>query len=515
MTETSEPNPGELAEFLSQHFHLQSFRTGQLEVILSALRRHDAIAVMPTGGGKSLCFQFPAVFSKGIVIVISPLIALMKDQVASLHALEIPAGAVHSGQDLSEKRRIFSDLQTSERYILYLSPERVQKPGFSDWIKKQRISLFAVDESHCISQWGPDFRPDYHRLEILRSLRPDVPIMALTASATPEVLRDIVSRLQLRKPDRHIHGFYRKNLFYQVEVCGDMAAKMTWLRQALLRTRRGRILIYCGTRIQCEDLTTELAPEFSEMGFYHAGMTAEERNRVQKDYEEGRIRILAATNAFGMGIDHPDVRLIVHFQMPARIESLYQEMGRAGRDGEDSTCLLLYAKKDKGLHSYFIRQSDGPKEIISHRWRALDVITQYAEGGECRHAGILTYFRDAYRLKSCGHCDVCAPDSPRLIPAPTLEREATPTRSRAKTRPIDAPLSPDAEVRSAVLKDWRKEYADEHDIPAFLVFSNRTLRDLAQRNPTTLEELEEVYGMGPHKLEHLGGLILEKLGECR
>ena len=387
-----DPKAAGLKRLLKEKFHLSSFRIGQQEVILSLLNRHDAIAVMPTGGGKSLCYQLPALYSKGIVVVISPLIALMKDQVRGLQSLGIPSGSLHSGQTHPEKLKVFSEMRSAEHYILYVSPERVQKPGFAEWAKKQPISAFAIDEAHCISQWGPDFRPDYSRLSLLRSIRPDIPILALTASATPEVLRDIIKQLELKKPDQHVHGFYRPNLYYQVEVCADTPVKISWLRQALLQTPKGRILIYCGTRKQSEGLTTELGMEFPDMGFYHAGMSTDERNRIQKDYETGKIRILAATNAFGMGVDHPDVRLVAHFQMPSHVESLYQEMGSAGRDGKDSTCLLLYSKKDKGLHSYFIQQSDASSAIVNRRWRALDIITQFAEGGECRHSGILTYF---------------------------------------------------------------------------------------------------------------------------
>jgi ATP-dependent DNA helicase RecQ len=321
----------------------------------------------------------------------------------------------------------------------------------------------------------------------------------------------------LKKPDQHIHGFYRPNLYYQVEVCANEATRLSWLRQAILQHPTGRVLIYCGTRKQTEELVNELGHEFPDMGFYHAGMDTEERNRIQGDYEDGKIRILAATNAFGMGIDHPDVRLVAHYQMPARIEALYQEMGRAGRDGRESTCLMLYAKKDKGLHSFFIRESDAPPEIIDNRWRALDVITQYAEGGECRHSGILTYFRDAYRIKACGHCDICAPDSPRRITLSELfRRSAAPKRKSSRSDSgSDAPLSKEAELRYEVLRDWRKEYAEEHEIPAFLVFSNKTLRALAVEAPESIDELEEIYGMGPHKIEHLGSLILDKLDECR
>jgi ATP-dependent DNA helicase RecQ len=295
------------------------------------------------------------------------------------------------------------------------------------------------------------------------------------------------------------------------------------LREAIRRTPTGRIIVYCGTRKQADEIASDLKDEFEGIAAYHAGMDAEKRTRIQQAYEEGKTRILAATNAFGMGIDHPDVRLVVHYQMPANIESYYQEMGRAGRDGQDSTCLLLYAKKDKGLHSYFITQSDADSKTINLRWRSLDAITQFAEGGECRHSGILTYFRDTQRIKSCGHCDICAPSSPRRVPMPratsfaktAVRKRKAGTASPEKTASaIPETLSREGEIRAEILREWRKSYADELDIPAFMVFSNKTLQDLAAKNPATLEELEAVYGLGPKKIEHFGKKLLGELKNC-
>ncbi|MDB5038775.1 MAG: hypothetical protein JWQ35_2303 [Bacteriovoracaceae bacterium] len=499
---------------LNNHFSFSSFRKGQLDIIKSVLSGKDTLAVMPTGQGKSLCYQLPALSLGGIVIVISPLIALMEDQVRSLEARGIPAACLHSGQSLSLKKNIFDRLKSSDNFLLYLSPERVQKEGFAAWIKTQKISLFAIDEAHCISQWGSDFREDYHRLSLFRELRPEVPILALTATATPQVLNDITRQLQLKNPDRHIYGFYRPNLYYQVELCENDFQKSDYLRQALRENPEGRVLIYCGTRKQSEDLSEFLREEFPSIGFYHAGMSAELRTQVQKSYEASEIRILCATNAFGMGVDHPDVRLVVHYQMPANIESFYQEAGRAGRDAKHSTCLLLYSKKDKGLQSFFIRESKSPELIKKSRWRALDAITQFAEGGECRHSGILTYFRDAQRIRECGHCDICAPTSDRKISRPLQTFEPPMVKiKKLKKRPVeeDLPLTKEEELRYEVLKIWRKKYADDNDIPAFLVFSNKSLRDLARRNPLNLTELKACYGFGEQKTETFGDLIVSEL----
>jgi ATP-dependent DNA helicase RecQ len=495
---------------LKKYFSLSSFRKGQHEIISSILNKKDVLAVLPTGGGKSLCYQLPALVTDKLVIVISPLIALMKDQVMGLKRLGIRAGSLHSGQNDTEKLEIFKDIQKGGSYVLYLSPERAHKDGFKSWIVKQNVALFAIDEAHCVSQWGHDFREEYTELYALKTLRPDVPVLALTASATPLVLDDISKSLQLKNPERRVHGFYRDNLYYQVETCGDEDDKMNYIVQAIESTPRGRVLIYCGTRKQTEEIASFLQKRFDDIGYYHAGVKNDERTRIQNEYVEGKLRILVATNAFGMGIDQPDVRLVVHFQLPANIDSLYQEMGRAGRDGQHSTCLLLYSKADKGLQNYFIMSSNAPKRIKDTRWRNLEALVAYAEGGECRHAEILAYYKDAQRITSCGHCDSCAPSSARKIDKPkkTLFAQAASAtsapkvkRKKAKEAPAaDMILDHDQQERFIALKDWRLRKAHELDLPAFVIFSDKSLRDLSIKNPTSLEELKNIYGFGDSKV---------------
>lgn len=504
-----------LEQDLQKIFKLSDFRTGQLDIINAVLHKKDALAVLPTGGGKSLCYQFPIMHQNKLGIVISPLIALMKDQVLGLRKKGLPAGCLYSGQSESEKREIFNEINKGGAYLLYLSPERVQKEGFQKWIMQKDIALFAVDEAHCVSQWGHDFRAEYAELKILKTLRPDVPVLALTASATPTVLDDIAKNLQLVKPERMVHGFYRPNLYYQVETCTNEDEKTNWLLQALKQFPEGRILIYCGTRKITEEISGELAERLPHVGHYHAGLSTKERTETQEAYARGDLRILVATNAFGMGIDQPDVRLVVHYQMPANIDSLYQEMGRAGRDGEHSTCLMLYSKKDKGLQSYFITNSTASGPIKSLKWKNLEALVAYSETSECRHAEILTYYKDSQRLKKCGHCDSCDPASSRKIQKATvvnsLKSSIKSVLKKAKINTDGALLTPEQEERFQNLRRWRKAKADELDVPAFVILGDKSLRDLAQKNPTTIDALKNVYGIGEAKAEKFGWDLLAEL----
>ena len=505
----------ELKSQLKNSFNLDDFRLGQFDIMNAVLNKRDALAVLPTGGGKSLCYQLPAVYLNKLVIVISPLIALMKDQVSALEKKGIPAGALYSGQTEAEKKLVFAKINLGGTFILYLSPERVQKEGFQKWILQRPIGLFAVDEAHCVSQWGHDFRAEYSELKVLKKLRPDVPVLALTASATPTVLDDIEKNLKLVKPARLVHGFYRPNLYYQVESCADEDFKDAWLLQSLKQFSTGRVLVYCGTRKVTEEVAGNLQRHFEKVDYYHAGLSTKERTRIQQAYAAGELRILVATNAFGMGIDQPDVRLVVHYQMPANIDALYQEMGRAGRDGDPSTCLMLYSKKDKGLQSFFIQNSDASKEIKDLKWRNLDALIEYSEGGECRHAEILTYYKDAQRLKKCGHCDVCDPKSGRKIieVLPVVDNRTVPLIKKAKKHKfiVGEELTPEQQIVFRALKDWRKTKAAELDVPAFVIFGDKTLRELAQVHPTEMSELGSIYGIGDAKIEKFGAELLVEL----
>lgn len=358
-------------------FGLRQFRPGQQEVIRAVLSRQDCLCIMPTGGGKSLCYQLPAIARSGLTLVVSPLIALMKDQVDALQSLGISATYINSSLTLPEQRERMDQMAAGQYRLVYVAPERLRNPLFVERLRATRVELLAVDEAHCISEWGHDFRPDYARLGLLRQRIGSPPTIALTATATPVVRADVLQQLQLRNPQTFITGFRRTNLHFEVITAHSQTDKMNELLEFLEATP-GPGIIYAATRKRCAELVDALgdAGVKRKVAFYHAGLAPDERRRVQEAFMADRVQIIVATNAFGMGIDKRDLRFVVHYNIPGSLEAYYQEAGRAGRDGERSRCLLLYSWADRRIQEFFIESSYPPPEIVQEVYDFLRELDQ-------------------------------------------------------------------------------------------------------------------------------------------
>lgn len=375
-TTTHQAEPMEKAlSFMKRVYGFHEFRLGQDAILESVLQDSDTLAIMPTGGGKSLCYQVPAFIRPGITLVISPLIALMKDQVDSLRVLDLPAEAVHSLMGHREQEEALNKIAEGKIRLVYASPERLRNQRFIDTLRRNTVSMVAVDEAHCISQWGHDFRPDYLRIsQAIRSIgRPQ--IIALTATATEKVRSDIVKHLNLKAPRVFITGFDRRNLFWEVTQCEDEKEK-TAIMTERLSGLSGAAIVYTGTRKNVERTVQKLNKNNLRAEAYHAGLDEAERIRVQENFMEGRTNLVVATNAFGMGIDRSDIRMVIHHTFPGSIEAYYQESGRAGRDGDKATCLLLYTPSDRMLQEFFINTRYPSRETV---FEVYDTIRQRPE----------------------------------------------------------------------------------------------------------------------------------------
>ncbi|MGH9907564.1 MAG: RecQ family ATP-dependent DNA helicase [Pyrinomonadaceae bacterium] len=355
---------------LREHFGFADFREGQREVIAAILEGKDAVVVMPTGSGKSLCYQLPALMREGATVVVSPLIALMKDQVDALQLRALPATFINSSISESEQRTRIDALRHGKLKLVYVAPERFRSGRFLDAIKTLRISLFAVEEAHCMSTWGHDFRPDYLRLKGIIKLLGGPQTLALTATATPYVRADIIEQLGLSKPQTFVSGFDRPNLNIEVIHTAKEREKIARIRR-LAKTHDGSGIIYASTRKAVEQVTLELKEHGLGVAAYHAGLSDSVRGKAQEDFMAGRAQMIVATNAFGMGVDKPDIRFVAHYQMPGSIEAYYQEIGRAGRDGLPSSCVLLFNYADKNTHDFFIEGSYPNAEVIKDVYHAL------------------------------------------------------------------------------------------------------------------------------------------------
>ncbi len=581
----------DLLHTLHTSFGYPEFRPLQRDIIETSLAGRDVFALLPTGGGKSLCFQIPALHRTGLTIVVSPLIALMKDQVDQLQAAGVAATFLNSTLSSAEARSRLAGLHRNEWKLLYVAPERLMLDNWQANLKAWNVAAIAIDEAHCVSEWGHDFRPEYRQIAKLRELLPDVPLMALTATATERVRADIIKHLKLRQPAVFVASFNRPNLTYKVTPKEKPAEQIiAWVKKR--EDESG--IVYCASRAATERVAETLSAKGYSARAYHAGLSADERARNQELFLRDDVRIMCATIAFGMGINKPNVRFVIHYDLPKNIEGYYQETGRAGRDGLPGDCLLLFSAGDAAKQTHFIDEMTNEQEAQVARAQ-LRQILRYADGSNCRRSELLAYFGEKFPLDNCGACDNCQEprdtydgtivaqkflscvyrinaasrfgvginhvgevltgadtdkirrwEHDRLTtygigkdlsrPAwaaigrdllrlgllaqsegefPTLQLTAEgldalkTRRPITLTKPMEAP-----KVRKVVrrqgdiecdeilfnrLRDLRKKLADERKVPAYVIFGDATLRQMAREYPQGDDAMAHIFGMGAKK----------------
>jgi ATP-dependent DNA helicase RecQ len=498
---------------LRRYWGYSSFRPLQERIVKSLLSGHDTCVVMPTGGGKSLCYQLPAVISQKTAIVISPLIALMQDQVAQLAQMGIPAALLNSSLTGEEQSCVLRQAKNGAFRLLYLSPERLQRSDTLGWLQQLPISFFAIDEAHCISEWGHEFRPEYRQLNRLRSHFPGCPIAAFTASATRHVRHDILGQLQLQNPDKYIASFHRPNLRYLVRECST--AEQTALLVSSLRScADGNVIVYSPTIAKVEETVDFLENQGIAAIPYHAKMQGDERRRNQERWMSDEVRVLVGTIAFGLGINKASVRAVIHLALPKSVEQYYQEAGRAGRDGNPADCILLWRKQDDGLLGYFANQILDAAER-DRAWQRYRTIRAFAEANECRHRQICTHFGENPKWSSCDACDVCITTPDWLRETPTQSRAAKSLVARAAVAVgAKGDFDGDSDLRE-YLREWRRTTAKEQGVPAFVVLHDTSLNEVCRVQPTSIKELLGITGIGEKKAEIFGRSILAALEKYR
>jgi ATP-dependent DNA helicase RecQ len=587
---------------LKRYFGFASFRPLQRDIIRATMEGRDVFALLPTGGGKSLCFQLPALMRPGLTVVVSPLIALMKDQVDALQAGGIAATFLNSSLGPAESRKRLRGLHQHQYRLLYAAPERLVLAGLLSDLQTWNVNLIAVDEAHCISEWGHDFRPEYRNLAQMREAFPNTPMMALTATATTRVREDIVKLLQLREPKCFVASFNRPNLTYRVIAKNKPSAQAL----AFVRSRpRDSGIIYCQSRKSVEKLAAQLTEQGVSARAYHAGLTAGQRSENQELFLRDEVRVICATIAFGLGINKPNVRFVMHYDLPKNIEGYYQETGRAGRDGLPAECLLLFSAGDVVKQQFFIEEKSPAEQLIARE--QLQQIVHYADSAGCRRVTLLSYFGEKFEASDCGGCDNCL--EPRdtfdgtiaaqkflscvyrirqksgfgfgvnhvagvltgsesdqirrrghdqlstygigrehsgpqwqaigreLVRLGYLRQPAdkfnileltdeglAALRARKQvtlTKPMVAPSAPEKMPRAGAiacdedlferLRQLRKKLADERNVPAYIVFSDVALRQMARYYPEGDEQFTRISGVGEKKLEEFGAVFLAEI----
>ena len=489
---------------LKQYFGYDSLRTGQEELINGILAGHDVLGIMPTGAGKSLCYQLPALMLKGITLVISPLISLMSDQVKALNQAGVHAAYINSSLTENQIRMALSYASQGRYKIIYVAPERLNTPRFLDFACNADISMLTVDEAHCISQWGQDFRPSYLEIAGFLTRLPRRPIVsAFTATATERVKNDIVASLGLNNPVTIASWFDRPILFFSFVTRWGGSQKVYSIINYVKKHEDESGIIYCATKKNVDKLYTLLNEQGISAGRYHAGLSNDERKQNQEDFTYDRIRVMVATNAFGMGIDKSNVRYVLHYNMPQSLEYYYQEAGRAGRDGEEAECVLFFSKQDIMINKFLLQNKASAGDVASDMQktandrRKLQQMINYCETDKCLREFILSYFGDTTPC-ICNKCSNCV----------VVEDEEEETYvETGKKRKKAAQLAGLNELGAALfekLRSVRTELAAEKSVPPYIICSDKTLKDICAKLPRDKEQLADVYGMGEQKIQNYG-----------